>query len=68
MSNPKRRVCCNSLTVHRLALVSVVLAAKYIEDKHWNQGYSAEVVRAQKTHFTKDRYIELFRVVSQNLS
>jgi len=42
-SSPEERVVLDTLTIHRLVLVSMVLAVKYHEDNHYSQAYYAQV-------------------------
>jgi len=42
-ADPEERVVLDTLTIHRLVLVSMVLAVKYHEDNHYSQAYYAQV-------------------------
>jgi hypothetical protein len=42
-ATPEQRVVLDTLTIHRLVLVSMVLAVKYHEDNHYSQAYYAQV-------------------------
>jgi hypothetical protein len=42
-ASPEERVVLDTLTIHRLVLVSLVLAVKYHEDNHYSQAYYAQV-------------------------
>jgi hypothetical protein len=42
-ASPEDRVVLDTLTIHRLVLVSLVLAVKYHEDSHYSQAYYAQV-------------------------
>jgi len=41
--SPEHRVVLDTLTIHRLTLVGLVLAVKYHEDSHYSQAYYAQV-------------------------
>jgi hypothetical protein len=41
--SPEHRVVLDTLTIHRLTLVALVLAVKYHEDNHYSQAYYAQV-------------------------
>jgi hypothetical protein len=41
--SPEHRVVLDTLTIHRLTLVALILAVKYHEDNHYSQAYYAQV-------------------------
>jgi hypothetical protein len=59
--SPEQRVVLDTLTIHRLTLVSLVLAVKYHEDNHYSQAYYAQVggVSLSELNAIERKFVEI---------
>jgi hypothetical protein len=59
--SPEHRVVLDTLTIHRLTLVALVLAVKYHEDNHYSQAYYAQVggVSLSELNAIERKFVEI---------
>jgi len=59
--SPEDRVVLDTLTIHRLTLVSLVLAVKFHEDNHYSQAYYAQVggVSLSELNAIERKFVEI---------